>query len=44
MRSIGPVTQTLDNDFDDHILGRGSFGPDIPNAQIAAFWEVSATA
>ncbi|MFI5101311.1 MAG: DUF6345 domain-containing protein, partial [Actinomycetes bacterium] len=44
VRSIGPVSQTNDTDYYDHIPGRGSFGPDIPNAQIAAFWEVSATA
>jgi hypothetical protein len=43
VRTIGPYDGSNVSDINDHIPGRGSFGPDIPNAQIAGFWEISAT-
>jgi hypothetical protein len=42
VRSIGPIGTGFTWDWYDHIPGRGTFGPDIPNNQIISFWSVTA--
>jgi hypothetical protein len=42
VRSIGPIGPGFTWDWQDHIPGHGSFGPDIANNQIVSFWSVTA--